>query len=87
MTFSTRSLFSGTVWTVGAYVVGTALRVATNLVLVRLLAPDIFGTMLIVYTLRMGIELISDIGVGQSIIYNNNADNPEFYNTAWSLQL
>src|SRR4030081_181210 len=35
----------------------------------------------------MGIELISDIGIGQNVIYNENAENPEFYNTAWSLQL
>jgi O-antigen/teichoic acid export membrane protein len=87
MAISTRSLFSGTIWTIGAYGVSTALRTATNIVLARLLAPDIFGTMLIVYTLRMGIELISDIGIGQNVIYNENADNPEFYNTAWSLQL
>jgi len=87
MTISNRSLFTGTVWTIGAYGVTTALRTATNVVLARLLAPDIFGTMLIVYTLRMGIELISDIGVGQNVIYNENAEEPKFYNTAWSLQL
>lgn len=87
MTISTRTLFSGTVWTIGAYGAGTVLRTATNIVLARLLAPDIFGTMLIVYTLKMGIELISDVGINQNIVYNENADNPEFYNTAWSLQL
>jgi O-antigen/teichoic acid export membrane protein len=87
MTFPTKLLFSGTVWTVGAYIVGTALRTGTNIVLAHLLAPEIFGTMLIVYTLRMGIELISDIGVGQNVIYNENAENPDFYNTAWTLQL
>ena len=87
MTISTRTLVKGTVWTIGAYGVGTALRTVTNIVLARLLAPDIFGTMLIVYTLRMGIELISDVGINQNIVYNKNADNPEFYNTAWTLQL
>jgi O-antigen/teichoic acid export membrane protein len=87
MKISTRALYRGTVWTIGGYAASTALRTATNIVLARLLAPDIFGTMLIVYTLRMGIELISDIGIGQNVIYNENAENPEFYNTAWSLQL
>jgi O-antigen/teichoic acid export membrane protein len=87
MTISIQSLFSGTVWTIGAYGVSTALRTATAIVLAHLLAPDIFGTMLIVYTLRMGIELVSDIGIGQNVIYNKNAEDPEFYNTAWSLQL
>jgi O-antigen/teichoic acid export membrane protein len=87
MAISTRPLLKGTVWTIGAYGLGTALRTGTNIVLARLLAPDIFGTMLIVYTLRMGIELISDVGISQNIVYNKNADDPEFYNTAWSLQL
>jgi O-antigen/teichoic acid export membrane protein len=87
MTISTRSLLNGTVWTIGAYGISTILRTGTNIVLARLLAPEIFGTMLIVYTLRMGIEFISDVGINQNIIYNKNADDPEFYNTAWTLQL
>jgi O-antigen/teichoic acid export membrane protein len=87
MTISTRFLFSGTLWTIGAYGIGTALRTATNIVLARLLAPDIFGTMLIVYTLRMGIELVSDVGINQNIIYNEKASDPDFYDTAWTLQL
>jgi hypothetical protein len=60
MTISTRTLFNGTVWTIcaygmgtGAYGMGTALHTATNIVFARLLAPDIFGTMWIVYTLTM----------------------------------
>jgi O-antigen/teichoic acid export membrane protein len=87
MTISTRSLLNGTVWTIGGYGISTILRIATNIILARLLAPDIFGTMLIVYTLRMGIEMISDVGIGQNIIYNKDANDPEFYNTAWSMQL
>jgi O-antigen/teichoic acid export membrane protein len=37
--------------------------------------------------LRTGIELISDVGIGQNIIYNKNAEVPEFYNTAWTVQI
>ena len=87
MTISTRSLLNGTAWTVGGYGLGTLLRFVTNIILARLLAPDVFGTMLIVYTLKMGIEMISDVGIGQNIVYNKNAEDPEFYNTAWTLQL
>src|SRR5437762_230154 len=87
MTISTRTLVSGTFWTIGAYGISTALRVVTNVALAHMLAPDIFGTMLIVYTLKTGIELVSDVGINQNIVYNENADNPEFYNTAWTLQL
>jgi O-antigen/teichoic acid export membrane protein len=87
MAISTSFLLRGTVWTLGAYGVSTMLRFVTNVVLARLLAPEIFGTMLIVYSLRTGIELISDIGIGQNLIQSKNAENPDFYNTAWSLQL
>ena len=36
---------------------------------------------------EFGTELISDLGVGQSIVYNENAEDPDFYNTAWTLQI
>jgi O-antigen/teichoic acid export membrane protein len=84
---SVNFLLKGTVWTIGSYIVSSLLRLVTNVVLSRLLAPELFGIMLIVYSLRLGLELISDVGIGQNIVYNKNAENPEFYNTAWTLQL
>jgi O-antigen/teichoic acid export membrane protein len=87
MKISIGFLLRGTIWTIGAYGISQVLRLVTNIFLARLLAPDIFGTMLIVYSLRTGLELISDVGIGQNIVYNKNAENPDFYNTAWSLQL
>ncbi len=70
----------------GAFGLGQVLRLVTNVYLARLLAPELFGVMLIVNSLRMGIELISDVGIGQNIIYHKNANDPDFYNTAWTLQ-
>src|SRR5437667_3460749 len=86
MTISSGFLLKGAVWTIGAYGLGQVLRLATNIFLARLLAPELFGIMLIVNSLRMGIELISDVGIGQNIVYHKNANDPDFYNTAWSLQ-
>jgi O-antigen/teichoic acid export membrane protein len=67
--------------------VNQSIRLGTNVVLARLLTPELFGTMLIVDTLRIGVELISDVGISQNIIYHRNANDPDFYNTAWSVQL
>jgi O-antigen/teichoic acid export membrane protein len=86
MTISTRLLLNGAVWTIGAYGLGQVLRLGSNVVLAQLLAPELFGIMLIVNSLRMGIELISDVGIGQNIIYHKHANEPDFYNTAWTLQ-
>jgi O-antigen/teichoic acid export membrane protein len=87
MAISVRILLKGTAWTVGAELLGNMIRLVTSIVLARLLAPELFGVMTIIYTLRNGIELVSDFGVSQNIISNKNAEDPEFYNTAWSLQL
>jgi O-antigen/teichoic acid export membrane protein len=87
MAISTGTLLRGSIWTTGAYVVGQGIRLGTNIVLARLLAPEVFGIVWIVYSLRIGLELISDVGIAQSIIYNEDAEDPDFYNTAWTLQL
>lgn len=87
MSLRTGKLVSGTVWTLGGYGLGQAIRLGTNVVLARLLAPELFGTMLIVNTLMTGIQLFSDVGIGQNIIHSPRALEPSFYNTAWSLQI
>jgi O-antigen/teichoic acid export membrane protein len=74
-------------WTTGSYAIAQSFRLVNNVVLARLLAPELFGIMLIVNTLRTGVELLSDIGVGQNIVSNKNGEDPEFYNTAWTLQI
>ena len=42
--------------------------------------------MVLVFTLRTGVELLTDVGIGQNIIYNKNAEDPDVYNTAWTLR-
>jgi O-antigen/teichoic acid export membrane protein len=87
MKISIGFLLRGSAWTIGAYGASTIIRLGSNLILARLLAPEIFGVMLIVTSLRTGLELISDVGISQNIVYNKNADDPDFYNTAWTLQI
>jgi O-antigen/teichoic acid export membrane protein len=80
-------LLKGSIWTIAAHGVGQALRLLTNVILARLLAPELFGIMLIVNSLRTGMTLMSDFGIGQNIIYNRHANQPEFYSTAWTLEI
>lgn len=74
-------------WTTAGYMSTQVIRFATNLVLTRLLAPDLFGVMILLISLRVGIELFTDIGIGQNLVANGNARDPRFYNTAWTLGL
>lgn len=77
----------GAIWTIGGFGASQILRFGSNLVLTRLLVPEFFGLMAIVNVLRMGIELFSDVGISPSIINNKKGDEPDFRNTAWSIQL
>ncbi len=77
----------GAIWTIigfgGIYV----LRFANNIVLTRLLKPEFFGLMALVTTIRVGLELFSDIGIIQNIVNSKRGDEPAFLNTAWTLQI
>ena len=87
MSLKTGKLVSGAAWTLGGFGVSQVIRLGTSVALARLLAPEMFGTMLIVNTLMTGIQLFSDVGIGQNIVHSPRALEPSFYNTAWSLQI
>lgn len=74
-------------WVTGVFVVIQVLRLGTNIVLAHLLAPAIFGVMALVNALRAGVELLTDVGIGQNIVVSARGDEPGFYNTAWTVQV
>jgi O-antigen/teichoic acid export membrane protein len=81
-----RVLQSGS-WTFVGYGVSQALRLGGNLILTRLLFPEAFGMMAIIQAAIFGVVMLSDMGLGQSIIQNERGNNPTFVNTAWTIQV
>lgn len=81
-----RVLRSGS-WTLSGYAANQALRLGGNLILTRLLFPEAFGLMAIVQALIIGITMITDIGIGPSIVQKAGGNDPDFVNTAWTVQL
>ena len=61
------------------------LRLLNNVILTRLLEPSVFGLMSLVVAIRVGMELVSDLGVTQNIVSNPRGHEPKFYDTAWTL--
>lgn len=57
------------------------------MVLTRLLAPEIFGVMVVVHAMRLGIELLTDIGIEQNIVRHKDGLESRFFNTAWTMQI
>jgi len=74
-------------WIAATYAIQQVLRLASIILLAWLLAPELLGTMLLINALRTGGELLTDVGVGQSIVNNRRGEESDFFNTAWTVQI
>lgn len=63
------------------------IRLARSLILTRLLFPEAFGVMSLVWVVMFGLGMLSDLGVGPAIIRDKRGEDPDFLNTAWTLQV
>ena len=63
------------------------LRLASNLLLTRLLFPEAFGMMALVTVFLIGVVMLSDIGIGTAIMQSRRGDDPTFLDTAWTIQI
>lgn len=80
-------IIRGSIWTTGGYGVAQVLRLAVNLVLTRLLQPQMFGLMTLVNIFVQGLQGFSDVGIGPAIIQSKRGDDASFLNTAWTVQV
>lgn len=74
-------------WTLIGNVASQALRFGSNLVLTRLLFPEAFGLMAIAQSILMGANLLSDVGLFQSVVRSARGHEPAFLNSVWTLQV
>lgn len=63
------------------------IRLAGNIILTRLLVPEIFGIIMLARVFYIGLGLFSDVGLEPAIIRSNRAKDPVFLNTAWTIQI
>lgn len=63
------------------------LRLAGNLMLARLLFPEAFGVMAIVYLVVFALDQISNLGIPAAIMRFERGEEPLFLHTAWTLQI
>lgn len=74
-------------WTIGGHVAGQVLRLGTNLVMTRLLVPEMFGIMALANVIMFGLQMFSDLGLRQNIVQSQRGNDPVFLNTAWTVQI
>lgn len=76
-----------TSWILLGYGGSQGLRLASNLILTRILFPEAFGLMALISLVTVGLMLFSDVGIAPSIAQSKRGDDPDFLNTAWSIQV
>jgi O-antigen/teichoic acid export membrane protein len=77
----------GAVWLVAGFGLSQAIRLGGNLVLTRILVPELFGVMSLANVFIMGLHLFSDFGLEPGIIRSTRGDEADFLNTAWTMQV
>ena len=78
---------SGAFWTLGGQGGLAALRLASNLILTRLLFPEAFGYMALVNVAVLAGEMFSDLGFRGSVVSNPRANEKRFLDTVWTVKV
>lgn len=63
------------------------LRLASNLIMTRLLVPEAFGLMSLLATLLTAFTLFTDVGVNRSIVREPDGDTEKFLHVAWVFKI
>lgn len=69
----------------GGYGFQQILRFASNLILARLVDPEVYGLMGIAISIFLWAGMMTDIGIATSIIRSPRSKEPVFLRTAWTL--
>lgn len=75
----------GTIWVGGGNALEQIARLARNMILTRILAPEAFGMMAIVMAVNAAFESFTQIGIKEAVVQNPDGDQTEFLNGAWWL--
>ena len=78
--------FSAGRWSLFGMAASQGIRLATTLVMTRLLVPSMFGVMAIVVMVYVIAGLLTDLGIRQNIVQRHGSE-PTFLDTAWTVQI
>lgn len=82
-----KTIITAGLWVIIAYGLSQVLRLGSNLVVTRLLAPELFGFMAIVHVVMYGITMLSDLGLWTFVVRHKEGDSPKILNTVWTIQV
>lgn len=82
-----KSVKRASFWVVAAFVAAIAIGLGGNLILTRILPPESFGMFAVVTAILFGLNMISDLGLKQSVIRSNRSNETVFLDTVWTVQI
>jgi O-antigen/teichoic acid export membrane protein len=74
-------------WVLFSFITANVLRISSNLILTRILTPDVFGIMAIASVFQVVIAMFTDLGLRPTIMQSINGEKASFLNTAWTVQI
>jgi O-antigen/teichoic acid export membrane protein len=74
-------------WSVAGLGLSVIIRFGSNLLMTRLLAPEMFGVMAIASTVFVGLAMFSDVGLKQNVVQSARGHEIIYLNTAWTIQI
>jgi O-antigen/teichoic acid export membrane protein len=82
-----RDAMSGAMWIGVGFGTMYMLRLVSSVILTRLVLPETYALMDVAMVFIQGLHMFSDVGIGTSIVQSKHGDDPDFLNTAWTLQI
>lgn len=74
----------GSVWTLAGHGGVLMIRMGRSLIMTRLLFPEVYGLMTLVWVVLTGLQMFADTGITATIIRDRRGDEPDFLNTAFT---
>ena len=77
----------GSAWTAAGYGASQLVRLASTVILARMVVPEAFGLVALVSVFLSGLILLSDLGIGMDVVQHERGDDVAFLNTAFLIQV
>ena len=74
----------GSAWTLTGHAGVLLIRMVRSMVMTRLLFPEVYGLMTLVWAVLTGLQMLADTGIQTTIIRDPRGDDPHFLNTAYT---
>ena len=82
-----KKIFVAGFWVILIFGLSQLIRLGSNLIVTRLLEPEMFGVMAVVYVVIFGIGMFTDLGLWAFVVRHKNHDDPHLLNAVWTIQL